>query len=78
MSPESCVVAPENEEIEEFEVCQLLVGRYRVLFTVRERRVFARAARRSSSTRAARRGRGYRHGGMLRYLLRRRITAKSG
>lgn len=40
VSPERCVVAPESEAIEAFEIRQLLVGNYRVLFTVRERTVF--------------------------------------
>jgi plasmid stabilization system protein ParE len=39
-SPERCVVAPESESIEAFEIRQLLVGNYRVLFTIRERTVF--------------------------------------
>ena len=40
VSPERCVVAPENEQVEEFEVRHLIVGLYRVLFTVQERVVF--------------------------------------
>jgi len=40
VSPERCAVAPENDEVEAFEVRHLIVGLYRVLFTVRERVVF--------------------------------------
>ncbi len=54
VSPERCVIAPENEEIEEFEVRQLLVGRYRVLFIVRERKVFVLHIRHGSRRTATR------------------------
>jgi plasmid stabilization system protein ParE len=38
--PERCVVAPEDEEVDEFEVRQLILDQFRVLFFVRERVVF--------------------------------------
>lgn len=54
VSPERCVIAPENGEIEESEVRQLLVGRYRVLFIVRERKVFVLHIRHGSRRTATR------------------------
>lgn len=54
VSPERCVIAPENEEIEESEVRQLLVDRYRVLFIVRERKVFVLHIRHGSRRTATR------------------------
>ncbi len=54
VSPERCSVAPENEEIEAFEIRQLLVGSYRVLFIVRERGVFVLHIRHGSRRTATR------------------------
>jgi plasmid stabilization system protein ParE len=54
VSPERCVIAPENDEVEEFEVRHLIVGLYRVLFTVRERVVFVLHIRHGSRQTATR------------------------
>ena len=48
VSPERCVVAPENDEVEGFEVRHLIVGGYRDLFTLRERVVLVLHVRHGS------------------------------
>jgi plasmid stabilization system protein ParE len=52
-SPERCPIAPENEEIDEFDVRHLIVGQYRVLFTVHERSVIVLHIRHASRRTAA-------------------------
>lgn len=58
LSPERCAVAPENEEPDiaksEFEIRQLLIGHYRVLFVIRERMVLVLHIRHGSRRTATR------------------------
>jgi plasmid stabilization system protein ParE len=54
VSPERCALAPENDESEECEVRHLIVGLYRVLFTVQAGMVFVLHVRLGSRRAATR------------------------
>lgn len=54
LNPARCPVAPEDAEIEEVEIRQLIVGRYRVLFLMTEKVVFVLHIRHGSRQTATR------------------------
>lgn len=55
-SPRRCGLAPEGASIEDFEIRRLIVGRYRVLFTVQAQTVFVLRVRHGSRGAATQEG----------------------